>query len=274
MKLQLLLLNLIFTSYIFGQEVYVAEAKSDIAAINTDDLTDRFASLIEPTNGLVYVSLNLLDGDQEKMSGIDNKIVKTADLTVTVYDMLTNKTLNNKSYVISASGKSSFQANKRLLRGLKKKKAKLNIQISDAQSDMNVSCPEVNKAINTYLQQDQYKKAMALAKADICDDPITLQSKVYDAYQNAYCDQHISRTKAFIAVKNYNNAVQEIIKVSPSTRCKTEVSQIIDQLQGQYDSDYESQLSIYKELLQVQELRLEQRQKLMDMLTIKQMLND
>lgn len=274
MKFQLLLISFLFSTFVLAQDIYVDKAISNIAAISGDDLIDRYTSIVDPSNGLLYVSLNLQDGNEETMNGIDRKIVKTADLTVTVYDILTNQPLNKKSYVISASGKSAFQANKSLLRGLKKKKAKLNLQLSEAQKKVNASCADVTKVIDTYINQDQYQKAMTLAKSGICPEPINAQTKVYDAYQNAYCEQHISRTKSFIAIKNYNSAVQEIIKVSPSTKCKPEIEALIQQLQGQYDSDFESQMSLYKELLKAQVLQLEQRQKLMDMLTIKHMLND
>ena len=70
-------------------------------------------------------------------------------------------------------------------------------------------------SLDNYLSTLQYKKAYALASSKIegCNDNNimwSLKQKVYDSYQNDFCERHITKVNSYLSAKDYQNAISEI----------------------------------------------------------------
>jgi len=118
-------------------------------------------------------------------------------------------------------------------------------------------CATLATVVDNYINTLQYKKAYSLASAKIegCDDTIwILKQKVYDSYQNEFCEQHITKVNAYLSTKKYEQAIREIQNVSPPSKCNFELKAIISTIKNDYQPGYDHPFFSFMKSLELQTL--------------------
>jgi hypothetical protein len=272
------LAGLFLSTSICSQDILVNEIKNDIPTVSSDDILDRFQTSIQEDYGLIYVDLALEEVGETKMAGIDTKTALIADLTVRVYSLIDESKLDYKTFKISGTGRNITKARKSMVRAISRSKRKINTFLASAMKKAQpADCAVLTKVVDNYINTSQFKKAYSLASTQIegcADDMWPLKQKVYDSYQNEFCERHITIVNAYLSSKDYEKAIREIQNVSPTSKCNNELKAIISTIKNDYQKDYDQSFVSFMKSLELQTLEEKERRRLIDMLLVNNILND
>ena len=262
---------------VYSQDILVHELKNDIPDISSEHILDRFQTMIQDDYGLLYVNLSLEEVGETKMAGLDNKTALIADLTIRVYSLIDDSKIGYKTFKISGSGRSITKARKSVVRSISRSKRKINAFLAEAMKEAQKSdCNAISQAVDRYLNIEQFDKAYAISSSQVdgCGDELWKQrQKVYDTYQEQYCDRHIIKVQAYLSTKDYDKAIREIQNISPTSRCNAEIIKIIEIIKNDYQSDYDQSFKMYMASLQLETIEERERVRLIDMLLVKNIIN-
>lgn len=262
----------------FSQAILVNETRNDVPNVISEDIVERFETTIQEDYGLVYVDLSLTELNETKMAGIDNKTAVLIDFTVRVYSLIDDSKLGYKSFKLSGSGKTASKARTSAVRSILRSRRKINDFLAKTMAEVkSTDCTTLSTMVNNYINTRQYKKAYALASSRVegCEDNMwVVKQKVYDSYQNEYCERHITKVNAYLSTKNYEKAIREIQNVSPTSRCNNEVKSAIATIKNDFQKDYDQSFELYIKSLELQILEEKDRRRIMDMLLLNNIIND
>lgn len=268
---------LIIAITISAQGPVINEVKVDLRGIQAEEVAERYLSVCDENYGMLYVDLYISSMDEGKMNGMDTKYVVSADMTAKIHNIFTEKLIKTKTIRLTGSGKSKMDANKRLIKSINKSRKKINKYLSEIQSVMTVDCSTLTKTATDYLHRKDYKKAMALATvtSDNCQSSQDqLRNKIYDAYQEDYCETHLSRVEAYLSVKEYDKAINEIVRISPDSKCGDAVNKITATIKEDYQGDYDDKYQAYIKYLELSAKERRDRRSLLDLLLVNDIIHD
>lgn len=262
----------------YSQAILVNETRNDVPYVSSEDIVERFETTIQEDYGLVYVDLSLTEVSETKMAGIDNKTALLADFTVRVYSLIDDSKLGYKTFKLSGSGRTIDKARQSVVRSISRTRRKINDFLAETMAQVKTTdCGSIGKMVDNYINTLQYKKAYALASSRVegCEDNMwVVRQKVYDSYQNEYCERHINKVNAYLSSKNYEKAIKEIQNVSPTSRCNNQIKTVIATIKNDYQKDYDQSFTAYMNSLELQVLEEKERRRIMDMLLLNNILND
>ncbi len=277
-KYSIILLGLSLSTSAISQDIFVNEIRNDIPTVSSDDILNRFQTAIQEDYGLIYVDLALEEVGETKMAGIDSKTALIADLTVRVYSLIDESKIGYKTFKLSGSGRNLTKARKSMVRAITRSKRKINTFLaSTMKSAQPTDCASLASVVDNYISTSQYKKAYSLASSRIvkCEDDMwVLKQKVYDSYQNEYCERHITKVNAYLSTKDYEKAIREIQNVSPSSKCNSELKDIISIIKNDYQKDYDQSFVSFMKSLELQTMEEKERRRIIDLLLVKNIIND
>ncbi|MDF1697381.1 MAG: hypothetical protein P1U56_16175 [Saprospiraceae bacterium] len=277
MKYTLILLSLLCSTTFWAQDVLVNAVSSDMRSISEQDIKDRFLSSIEDEYNLYYVELALEEIEETKMAGIDSKVVLLSDFTIKLYSLLDESLVAVNTIKITASGRNIEKARKNALRSLKKFRKKINTFLKENTQGIETDCSKIAGAVDAYLSTENFTKAYALASnsSEPCAEQMwTLKQKVYDRYQEEYCEDHIIKVEALLSIKEYEKAIKELLNISPDSKCRDKLVQIVQTISETYQTDYDDSYKAYLKYLEVNSQDQRDRRELIDLLLIKSIIND
>lgn len=273
-----ILLGLLLIGSVTSQDIFVNEIRNDIPTVSSDDILNRFQTAIQEDYGLIYVDLALEEVGETKMAGIDSKTALIADLTIRVYSLIDESKIGYKTFKISGSGRTLTKARKNMVRAISRSKRKINTFLASTMKNAQpIDCANLATVVDNYISTSQYKKAYSLASSRIeeCVDGMwALKQKVYDSYQNEFCERHITKVNAYLSTKNYEKAIREIQNVSPSSRCSNDLKAIIGTIKNDYQKDYDQSFLSFMKSLELQTLEEKERRRIIDMLLVNNIIND
>ncbi|MFT6334622.1 MAG: hypothetical protein ACI86M_001510 [Saprospiraceae bacterium] len=272
------LAGLFLSTSSYSQDILVNEIKNDIPTVSTDDILDRFQTAIQEDYGLIYVDLTLEEVGETKMAGIDTKTALIADLTIRVYSLIDESKIDYKTFKLSGSGRNITKARKSMIRAISRSKRKINTFLASAMKNAQpTNCASLSTIVSNYINTSQYKKAYSIASSRIkgCNDTMwILKQKVYDSYQNEFCERHITKVNAYLSTKDYAKAIREIQNVSVTSKCNNELKGIISIIKNDYQTDYDQSFVSFMKSLELQTLEEKERRRLIDMLLVNNIIDD
>lgn len=261
-----------------SQSIVVDKVETDISNISIEDLRRRIEKLIIPGEYPYYIDISLLSMDEEKMDGLDNKYVVSADLTIQVVDYLNEVTVDQKLFRITSSGKSVTKAQNRLLKSLNSQKKKIIGFLKDTGKNIPaLSCNDRIRVANRNIELNKLAAAASISRSkdSACSDQLAdIRLKIFDQYQQRYCNRHIINAQALLSAKKYELAIDEVLGLSPESNCHNELENIIAEIKSDYQKDYSEQFDAYLKILEMDNLDRQARLKLLELVQIKQLSED
>ena len=274
----IVILLLLMSQLAIGQNILVRKIKTDINVLNKEKLADKFITACSDDFSHLAVDLDLTLLQEEDMKALDSKTVVSAELTIKAYSLITEKLLGTKYIKIISTASNATKAKKGLLSRIVRKRKVINKALNDIVSENpNKDCASIQRAIENYLNRRAYKEAFSLSNlgGTDCDNTLeNLRIKAYNNYQTQYCDEHLRRSKTYLANREFDKAVAEIIKISPESNCNEGVKDVVKELSAMKDAIYSDSYEAYIKYLEMSTLERRDRLDMIRLLQVKHLLND
>lgn len=272
------LLFLFVGQIISAQNILVRTVKSDISILGANKIADKFIAACDGDYSNLMVDLDLTLLQEEGMEALQSKTVVSADMTIKVYSLISEQLLDTKSIKLVSTGSTANKAKKGLLSVIIRKRKAINKELNKINAENPIKdCAEVTRAIENYLIRQAYTEAFSLSNLSGTDCQESLEDakiKVYNTYQNQYCQDHLLKAEAFLANRQFDNAVNEIMKISPESNCKDGVKKLVTELSLKKDQAYSDSFQAYVKYLDMVRLERKDRLGVIRLLEIKHLIND
>ena len=106
---------------------------------------------------------------------------------------------------------------------------------------------------NNLLAKQDYEQSLSLlqsipnASTNCYNEAQKKSFEVYNKYQSILCSKNITTAKAAIAINNYENALQALEVIDPSSTCYIEVQKLIAQISSKVDKKQKQELDLEKQ---------------------------
>ena len=266
---------LLLTTIISAQNVIITSTSSTVPGINENLLLENLIGIAD-YHGTTPIELRVIlsQGKKEKIRGLDNRTVTTADLNIQAFDFLTEQHLDSKDFVITASGNSEHHSNKELLQKLRSKKSKITTWLTSLDKG-EIDCGAIKNRIQSLLKINSFSEAYTLANNQACqENAYDLKESIITAYQNYSCSKNLRKAKAELAVKNYEEAIKYIITIDPDTACGENIDELIQVIQEEYQEDYTDSFNYYLKYMEIEVANRNDRKLLFDIILLNNLLDD
>lgn len=279
MKTKYITILFLFVGQIISaQNILVRTVKSDIRSLSEDKVADKFIAACDDdfSNLMVDIDLTLLQ--EEEMEALESKTVVSADLTFKVYSLINEQLLDTKSIKLVSTGSNAQKAKKGLLSRIIRKRKAINKALNEINKENPIKdCASLNKAIENYLNRQAYTEAFSLSNlsgTDCQESLIDARIKVYNAYQNQYCQTHLMKAEVFLANRQFDKVGSELMKISPESNCREGVKKIVKELSTKNEEAYSDSFQAYVKYLEMVSLERKDRLGVIRLLEVKHLIND
>ena len=270
-----ILVCLLFSMSLSGQRIVVNKVSTDINEISIQDIRSKLNTSLQPGDYPFYIDVAINIVASEKMTGLSKKFVASADLIVAVIDYNNEVSLDQKVFKLTNSGKTDRAAKKAILRAINRKVRKIDAFLQKVNEDVPpLTCNDRIKLANRYLSQNKFDAAQNVSRSrqSECSEQLAAtRVKIFDQYQQRYCDIHVTRAKAYLSTKNYKKAINEIVGLSPESDCKDDIEMVVKQIKTDYQQDYTENFQAYVKVLELSVIDQQARLRLLELLQIKQL---
>ncbi len=230
-----------------GQGIVIQKSDSQIQEVQADQIAKRVSNAITDAYPNLILELGMIEDRVEQMSGLDSKIVFRSILSFQVYNILDEQFLGSFDISIQGSADTKQKAAMSSLREIRRKKTKINDQLSKLNDVLKVDCTQVDQAIKRYESQERYGLALALAKTHgDCPNQSAALDRIYTAYQERNCNTYVTKAEALIAAREYRQAILTIMQASPKSRCSDDLQRINKLLDEKVTQEQQANWDIYK----------------------------
>lgn len=265
----------IISSFAIGQNIVIGELNNNIKGIDDNKLVDILSNITE-YHGTTPIELRIIltEGESELIRGIENRYVTTADLNIRAFDLLTEQHLDSKDIKLTGTGKSKAASSRDLAKTIRRKKPKVNSWLAGLDTG-EANCQLLKKRVYQLINVSNFTSAYTLANNPKCTDgSFELKEEVISAYQKRSCDEHIRKAESLVAIKNYEAAVDQIMKVDPESNCGDRLDSSIKLLADNYNADENRAYEFYLEYYRNERRTREERLNLYNLILLNKLLND
>ena len=258
-----------------GQNIVLASVDNSVPGVNETKLFDILSSVTE-YHGTTPIELKIIltEGESEKIRGIENRYVNTADLNIQAFNLLTNQHLDSKDIKLTGTGSSRNTASKDLVKSIRRKKTKITSWLTKLDSG-DVDCSLLSQRVRQLVNSSYYNQAYTLANNPNCTEgSFELKEKILMEYQKRLCDLEIRKAESLIAIKKYKEAVHHIIRIDPDANCGDRLNNLVTKLSENYNSDEDRAFQFYMEYFKNEARSQQDREALMHLILLNKLLDD
>jgi len=277
MKQTISFLSILFfiSVQLVGQNIVITSVNNQLPGINDNEIIDILSSVAE-YNGTTPIELkiNLTEGESQTIRGLENRTVTTGNLNIQAYDFISEQALGSKDLVLTGSGSNKYQSLRNMVKTLNQKKSKITSWLKGLDKG-ELDCTMLDKRIKMLINSSQFSNAYTLANNPSCQDgAFALKESIVAAYQKTSCEQHLRKAEAFVATKEYRKAAQYITRIDPDAYCGEKITDLIEIIKENYQSDIDQSFKFYLEYLKNEERNRIDRTRLYDLILLNNVLDD
>lgn len=216
------------------------------------------------------ITPNFLIYEEKKVEGLQNLTVIDAEVDLHIKNMINGVIYSSYSIRVTGSGKSKDQAITNAVRNIPLKNKDISEFIGKAKQEIILyyqsKCDEILMKADSYLKNNQYNTAIAVlmqipAEAGDCyNQSITKANEIYGTMKNNICQQKIIQAKAYQAANKFNEALNVLSQIDPTSNCFSEVPSLLNSLETQVDKKeletFQRNQALYKDQLELKKLQL------------------
>ena len=258
-----------------AQNAVVTSVTNNIAGLNDQEIVDLFSSVTQ-YRGVTPIGLHIFlsEGESQKIRGLENRFVTTGNVSIQAFDLITEQALGNKDLVLTGSGSSKIESCKNLVRTINQKKSKISSWLTGLDTG-TIDCDLLAKRANLLTQTSQFSQAYTLANNSKCqENAFELKEAIISAYQTQSCEQDLRQAEAMMAIKDYERAIQYILRIDPDAYCGENINELIEKIEESYQADVDQSFEFYKSYLQSAEINRRDRSRLFDIIILNTSLDD
>jgi tetratricopeptide (TPR) repeat protein len=203
-------------------------------------------------------------------SGMQNITVVTAELSLFIKQVNNNLLFSSVSNQLKGSGKTAEIALNNAISQIYVSDKIFASFIAEGKDKIlkyyETNCDDIVNKANAFIKMQQYGQALGLLmsvpeEASVCYDKILNKSiETYKAYQNQHCAEQIQRARTLIAGMDYDEALNVLSEIDPSTECfaeaKAMVKSIENEISVEYKKRWDMQVKIYNDAVALEKQRI------------------
>lgn len=262
-------------NFCLGQNAIIGSIENSVTRIDENKLFSMLETATE-YHGTTPIEIRVIltEGDSEKIRGIENRYVTTADLNIQAYDLLTGQHLDSKDIKLTGTGSTETTSCNDVVRSIRSKKSKITSWLSGLDSG-EIDCALVQQKIRSLINANDHSGAFMLANNPKCTDgSFELKEEIMRAYQDQSCSNNLRKTEALIAIKNYEEAVDQILRIDPDSNCGENINELIEVIEENYEADTNQAYDFYLKYLESEGKSREQRAMLMEIILLNKLLDE
>jgi hypothetical protein len=211
-----------------------------------DALTENGIVSLNVQNNLVLYPIIKLYNEQTVNPGLQNLTVIEAEISLYVKQLDSKAIFASVTKKLKGSGRDRDLALNNLVSNAKfddeKTKAFLEKAKQKAVAYYNQRCSSIIAQADQMMKMNQAREAMVSllsipSEIDCFKQAQTKAVEAFTMYQNQNCNQMLLEAKAKIANRQFEQGLQLIGTIDPSSTCKSEALQVIQQASGQVEED-------------------------------------
>jgi hypothetical protein len=128
------------------------------------------------------------------------------------------------------------------------------------------NCSDIEKKADAFIKMQQYDQALGLLmsvpeEVSGCYDRILNKSiDTYRAFQNQQCSEQLQQARTLIAGMYYDEALNVLSAIDPSTECFTEAEKMVKSIESKISAEYKKhwdmQVKIYNDAVALEKQRI------------------
>ena len=220
-------------------------------------------------NFVIFPKIEILNIDE--MSGMETMVAVELEVSLFVKQIDNNILFASFEKTVKGIAKKESQAIKNAIKKIPIRGKQVDAFLSKAKGRIVAyyknKCQDIILEADTYCKTQEYEKAISMLMAipaEVGDCFVAAQHKAlecYKAYSNQKCAEYIQKAKAEIAKQHYNKAMNYIGYIDPSSDCKNESLQIIQETTPKIDAKEKKHwdfiLQRYKDHVALKKSRIE-----------------
>jgi len=240
------------------------EVSNELSQEQIGKLTSKITQIINNsnevtvgyTNDIVVYPIISIDETIVVEGGLQNITVTTIEFSLFIKQVSTNLIYNSISKKIKGSGNNKSQAITNAFSQIKPSEEFYRQFIVTSKSKIlkyyTDNCKTIIKAADNLSAKQEYEQSISLlqsipiASTDCYDEAQKKSVEVYKKYQSVLCSKNITKAKAAIAINDYENALEALNVIDPTSTCYSEVQKLISQISSKVNKKEEQELDLEK----------------------------
>jgi tetratricopeptide (TPR) repeat protein len=183
--------------------------------------------------------------------GMQNIMTVTVELSLFIKQVSNNLLFSSVSRQLKGSGKSEEIAITNVISQIPVSDEAFTSFIDDAKQKIiqyyEANCDEIVKKADNYIKMQQYEQALGLLMSipeeiSACYDKILSKSiDTYKAYQKQVCSENLLKAKTLVASMDYNEALNVLSEIDPSTDCFKEALTLVKSIENKVNAENKKQ---------------------------------
>ncbi|GAB6393820.1 MAG: hypothetical protein MdMp024_0132 [Bacteroidales bacterium] len=263
-----------------GKIVVSVVIPENVSGLTATQLSNLEAKIIQITtnsglaavgynqNFIIYPQIDIYENNVVE-GGMQNITVITAELSLFIQQVSNNFVFASVSKRLKSNGKNTELAltnaitqisvsDKNFISFIKKGKEKILQYYEESYDD-------IMRKADAYIKLQQYQQALVLLmgvpeEVSYYDKVLNKSIDIYKAYQKQTCSEQIHRAKAMSATMDYEEALNILTEIDPSTNCIKEaqllVKSIESELSAEKNRQWNFQMQQYNDAVSLQKQRL------------------
>jgi hypothetical protein len=207
--------------------------------------------------------------NEELIEGMQNIIVFGVEVSIFVKQVDNNLVFSSHTLQIEASGNDRNEALLDAISQIPLNNENMKKFMSESKQKIiayyEKECPNISKQAETAANMSDYAKAfgilMSVPEEVSCFSQLSqLSVKIYKAYQNKICNENTLKGKAEIAAGNYDEALNILSNVDPSSSCygdaKAQIASIESKVSAERKKEWDFKLKQYSDEVALQKQRI------------------
>ena len=262
-------------NFCLGQNLIIGHIDNSVPRLDEHKLLSILESATE-YHGVAPIELRIIltENDSEMIRGIENRYVTTADLNIQAFDLLSSQHLGSKDIKLTGTGSSQAASCNDVVKSIRSKKSKINSWLTELDSG-EVDCSLLQKQARSFMKTMNYNHAFVLANNPKCPDgSFELKEEIVLAFQNQTCAENLRKAEAFVAIKNYEEAVNQILRIDPDSNCGENINELIEVIEENYQADSNQAYDFYLKYLESAENSRKERALLFEIILLNKLLDE
>jgi hypothetical protein len=220
-------------------------------------------------NFVIYPKFTIYESSVVE-GGMQNITVVTAELSLYIKQVSNSLLFSSVSRQLKGSGKTSEMAIFNAISQIPVSDKDFADFISEGKEKIlkyyEQSCHDIERKADAFIKMQQYGQALGLLmsvpeEASGCYGKILNKSiDTYKAYQKQQCAEQLQQARTLIAGMYYDEALDVLSEIDPSTECfaeaKTMIKSIESKVSAEYKKRWDMQVKIYNDAVALEKQRI------------------
>lgn len=244
--------------------IVMPEPSNEISQEQIGKLTSKIAQIINNsnevvvgyTNDIVIYPIISIDETNVVEGGLQNITVTTIEFSLFVKQVSTNLVYNSFSKKIKGSGNNKSQAITNAFNQINPSDESYKQFILASKSKILKyyanNCKTIIQYADNLSAKQDYEPSISILQSiplasNTCYDEAQKRSiEVYKKYQSVLCSKNIIKSKAAIAINDYDGAIEALNVIDPSSNCYPDVQKLIAQISSKVSKKEQQEFDLEK----------------------------